>query len=365
MPHVPSPQLRRLADEPLAVPDRALRHLSGCGRCQAEADEIAADAALAARILGAPCDIGDVDLEWAMLQERLQEPGPAGSRAGGRLPRRLGRVSVSTGTIAAAAVVALGAGAAAALTTIYAPTHVAPVRVDQSDLQAVEDITGLGPSQLAAGLPPSGSRSLAFGQLTWTSAGRAQQVGSIARASALTHLAWSAPAALPHGVGAPGSVALAPQVTAAVSFSRSAGPGIAGSTLQITAGPAVVVQYGGTSANASPATMAIAVMQRPVASSSGATAGELEQFLLSRGGLPAGLAQEVRLLGNPATTLPVPVPPGMTQQQLTIGGTPAVLVTASSGVASAVIWESKDGTVHAVGGLLDKEDVLSVARQIG
>ena len=61
----------------------------------------------------------------------------------------------------------------------------------------------------------------------------------------------------------------------------------------------------------------------------------------------------------------MPVPSGMSAQQLKIGGAPAVLVTVPSGVASGVVWESRDGVVHGVGGLLDSRDVLSVARQIG
>jgi len=360
--------LRRLADEPLAVPDRALRHVTGCDRCQGESDEIAANAALAARLLSSPASVGDIDREWALLQDRLREPGQARHRAGTalwRARRRLASASLGTTAATAGAVLALGAAAAAALTTIYAPTHVAPVRVDLGDLHAIEHITGIGPSQLMGGLPPSGSRRLAFGELTWATAGHARQVSSIARATALTHLAWSAPATLPPGVGAPLSIAIGPQVTATVSFSNGAAPGIAGSTLQIAAGPAVVVQYGSRSGQARMPTLAIAVMQRPTATSTGATASELEKFLAGRHGLPAGLARQLRLLGNPATTLPVPVPSGMTQRQLTIGGMPAVLVTAPSGIASAVIWENHSGVVFAVGGLLDNQDILSVARQIG
>ncbi len=30
-----------------------------------------------------------------------------------------------------------------------------------------------------------------------------------------------------------------------------------------------------------------------------------------------------------------------------------------------MIWESHDGTVHVVAGLLDSQDILNVARQIG
>ncbi len=61
----------------------------------------------------------------------------------------------------------------------------------------------------------------------------------------------------------------------------------------------------------------------------------------------------------------MPVPPGMSARQLKIGGTPAVLVTEPAAAASGVIWESPDGVVHGVGGLLDARDILNVARQIG
>jgi hypothetical protein len=357
-------------DEPKAVPDRARRHLAACERCQAERAEIAANAAAAARLLGVPRQITnvDVDFEWILMSERLRRPGPARRPAvknPWRMPRRLAGVSLSTGTAVAAGVLVVGVGAAAALQSVYAPTHVAPLKVSPTDAQAIAGLFGLSRSQLPGGLPPSGSRKLAFGELSWTSAGQAQQVSSIAAASALTHLAYSAPATLPAGVGSPSSIAVQPQVTATVTFSQNAGRGIAGSTLEITGGPGILVQYGSRPGVANLTTFAIAVMARPTASSTGATTSQLENFLLSRPGLPSGLAEEVRLLGNLGTTLPVLVPSGMSTQQVKIGGAPAVLVSEPADAASAVFWESRDGVVHAVGGLLDSTDVLNVARQIG
>ncbi len=247
MSHVSSPVLRRLVDEPMAVPDRARRHLAGCDRCQAESAEIAGNAAAAARLLEAPPEISDVDLEWFLLAERLRQPDAArrpAVRNPWRMPRRLAGASLGAPAAVAAAVLAVGVGAAAALTIVYAPTRVAPVPVSPNDVQAIENLTGLNVSQPSGGLPASGSRQLAFGTLSWTTAGQARQVSSTARASALTHLAYSAPAVLPAGVGPPSSIGVQPQVTATVVFSRKAGPGIAGSTLEITGGPAMVVLYG-------------------------------------------------------------------------------------------------------------------------
>jgi hypothetical protein len=368
MPHVSSPVLRRLVDEPMAVPDRARRHLAGCDRCQAESTEIAGNAAAAARLLGAPPEVSDLDLEWFLLTERLRQPGAAqrpAIRNPWRVSRPLARASIGMPVAVAAVVLAAGVAAAAVLTSVYAPTRVAPVPVSRSDVQAIENLTGLDVAQLPWGLPPTGSRQLAFGDLSWHTASQPQQVSSIADASALTHLAYSAPATLPAGVGSPSRIMIQPQVTATVDFSRAAGPSIAGSTLEITGGPAIVVLYGGHPGGPGLPTLAIAVMQRPTASSTGATARQLEAFLLARGGLPPSLDRELRLLGNPRTTLPVPVPPGMSARQLTIDGVPAVLVTAPTAAASGVVWENQDGVVHGVGGLLNSGDVLHVARQIG
>lgn len=369
MHHVASPVLRRLVDEPLAVPDRDLRHLAECEHCQAQSAEIAEDAALASRMLSGPAQAADVDLEWMLLQDRLR-PG-AGQRAGvprprtRRLPRRMVNVSVGAGTAAVVGVVAVGVVAAAALTTVYAPTHVAPLPVSSSDLRAVESITGIGNGPMAVGDTPSGSRQLAFGDLSWSTASQPQQVSSIAAARAMTHLALPAPATLPAGVGTSSSVMVQPKVTVTVHFSQSAGSGVAGSTLEVTAGPAIAVQYGGHTGGSMLTTLGIVAAQRPVATSTGATASQLERFLLSQAGLPSGLAEELRLLGNPTATLPVPIPQGMWVQQTHIGGAQALLVTDSTAFASGVIWESHDGVVYGVGGLLDREDVLSVARQIG
>jgi hypothetical protein len=363
MSHVSSPVLRRLHDEPLAVPDSAHAHLGACARCQARHATVAQDARLAARVLTVPELSPDPDLAWARLHAQLRQPGPAARTAVRAVrPPRLTRLSLGTGTVVTAGVVLAGAGAAAALSTVYSPTHVAPIRVGPNDLQAMSNITQIGVGQLSDGLPPSGVRQLPFGQLSWTSAGPAAAVASLAQARAQTHLPLTAPASLPSGVGPVSRIMVQPTLTVTIRFSPAAGGAVGGSTLVVKGGPGVVVQYGSAAGASRLTTLVVAAMPRPVATSTGATARQLEAFLLSRPGLPSGLAQEIRMLGT--TALPVPVPPGMTSRHVTVGRSPAVLLT-GSGVASGVVWESRDGVVHGVAGLLNQTDVVNVARQLG
>ena len=378
MSHVPVPVLRRMQDEPLAVPDADRRHLAGCGRCQTARQAAEADASVAARVIAPLAAEPDTDAEWRKLVARLRTPAPvpAGSlraarpgrpgrdaaRAPRRLPRRLAAASVSTGTAITAGLLVAGVAAAAALTTVYAPTHVVPVRVDGSGLSAFRSITGLGNGLIGGDFPGPGPVQLRFGQLTWHPSGHAHQVSSVARAGAETGLGRTAPATLPQGTGPVRSVVVQPEVTATVKFSADAGHGVGGSTLTIRGGPAVLVEYTGQPGQPAPETLAVITMRRPVATSTGATADQLEDFLLAQPGGPPVLAQEIRLLGQSA--LPVPVPPGVTEQHVTLGGSPAVLLHGPAGAASGVIWEGKDGVVRAVAGLVTSEDILNVARQL-
>jgi hypothetical protein len=92
---------------------------------------------------------------------------------------------------------------------------------------------------------------------------------------------------------------------------------------------------------------------------------QIEAFLLSRPDIPAQLAEEIRLLGDLRTTLPVPTPPGTNARSVQVGGFPGVLLADASGAASVVIWEDGASLVHVVAGIVDSQDALAVADQIG
>lgn len=370
MRHIEEGVLRRLDDEPLAVPDRVSDHLAHCERCRALRAEITRDTERTAQLFSAPQLVPDVDHAWARLQRELESHEGGGAdrhRPPVRVtPRRapLPRVSLRAGlAIGAVGAVVVGTAAAATFSSVFAPTHVAPVSVSRSDLRAIATLTGLGDgAQLGGFITPNGSSTLRFGTLRWSSSA-AQPASSRTQAAAEAGFPVTLPAHLPAGVGAVQQFGVQPRVTASVTFS-SAAAGLAGSSVTLHAGPAVIAEYGGTNGVNAP-TLGVATMRSPTARSTGATIAEIEAFLLRQPGLPPQLAEEIRLLGDVRTTLPVPVPAGASERSVQIAGRPGVLLTDSSKAVSAVVWDDGAGMLHAVIGLLDANDVLNVAGQLG
>lgn len=369
MRHVPDGVLRRLEDEPRSVPDRVVEHVADCAHCGGRRAEIADDAERAARFLSPPQAAPDVDDAWAQLRRELHgrpheearrrwRPAPVSRRR-----RRFPALSLRAGlAIGAIAVVVAGTAAAATLTTIFAPTHVAPVSLSQSDLQAISALTGLDGNSLGGFATPDGSSKLRFGTVKWSSAAP-HPVSSLEQAAAQAGFPVTLPAHLPGGVGAVQQFAVQPGLTATVTFD-SAASSLAGSSVTVHTGPAVVARYGGTSGNDVP-TLAIATMPRPTAVSSGTSLSRIEAFLLAQPGIPPALAEEIRLLGDLRTTLPVPVPSGAAVRAIQIAGWPGVLLSDSSRAAAGVIWEDGHEMLHVVAGILDAQDVRNVADQLG
>ena len=371
MRHASEGTLRRLSDEPSAVPDIVRGHVAGCQRCHARQVRVSRDTERCARLLAGPRLVPDVDTAWTRLQGELHRPVAKGAgRRGGpaAVPsraHRFRRVSLRTGVaIGVAGLVVAGTAAAATLTTVFAPVRVAPLSLSQSDVQAVAAFMGTGGSHVLGGFPsPNGSSALPFGTIDWSSSGRAETVGSLGQATAVAGFRVTLPARLPSGVGPADGFIVQPRVTAKVTFAARAA-GVGGSSVILDAGPAVLAEYGSASGAGLP-TLAVLAMPRPTAVSTGATTSQVEAFLLRQPGIPPQLAEEIRLLGNLGTTLPVPVPPGASVRSVQVAGWPGVLLADPSNAAAGVVWEDGAGTVHLVVGILDPQDVLYVAKQLG
>ncbi|MBV9949327.1 MAG: hypothetical protein JOZ69_20960, partial [Myxococcales bacterium] len=176
MRHVPDGVLRRLDDEPLAVPDRHIDHVADCERCRARRARISHDSERVAQLLSAPQIVPEEDLAWSRLRRELLEGAERGAervrpavsvgRRRAVLPRPSLRAALAIGS---AAIVIAGTAAAATFTTIFAPTHVAPLSLDQRDVQAIDAFMGGNSGALGGFSTPSGSSTLRFGTLKWSS----------------------------------------------------------------------------------------------------------------------------------------------------------------------------------------------------
>jgi hypothetical protein len=367
--HVPDGTLRRITDEPLAVADRDVRHMTSCARCRARRGRVAADATFAEHIFSPRASFSDPDLAWARHQGRMSKATTGQPAVHAPRPRywRLMGTSAGTGVgLAAAGAVLAGVAAAATLTTtVFAPTRVAPLAVSKTDIRALAGLLDIqSPAELLGFSKPSGSETTPFGAVHWTSSGEGSRVSSLGAAEASTGLSLLLPSTLPNGISAPNGYFVIPTLTATIVLGPNAGHGLSGSSLVATLGPGIGVTYAGTSGLGNIYPLGILTVARPLATSTGATTSQLEKFLLSQPGIPPDLAQELQLLGNLKTTLPVPTPRGASSTSTEISGSPAVLLSDKSNDASAAIWEGASGEVHIVAGLLDKEDLRSVAEQV-
>ncbi len=370
MRHTPEGTLRRLVDDPLGVPDASANHVARCRRCSSRKERVERDAALATALLVRPHSVPDIDSAWKRLHDGPlpSETTALQAKVPSRWRWRLAAVPMSTAAVIVTVAVVVVGGTTALLTTVLAPGRPAPLTSPSAGIEALADVTGIGGgSDVLGGFDAaSGSLNLPFGELRWQSSGAARPVSSIAEAEQATGLNLRTPTALPAGVGSASSILVQPQVVATISFGKAAAT-LAGSSLTVTAGPAVLVEYGGASLATGLPTLATFTMGRPDVSSptSASTTSQLEAYVLSRPGLPAGLAQEIRLLGDLGAVVPLPSQDGASVTQVDVDGAPGVLVTDSSIGVSGVIWDDSIGLVHAAVGLLDETDILSVADQLG
>jgi hypothetical protein len=371
MRHVPDGQLRRLVDEPFAVSDTDTGHVASCDRCRRRHHEIKRNAAEAAVMLSRPHSVPDLEAAWRNFSPTVPAPDrPVHTTV--RAHRRVVTVTLpSPRVMVAAAVLVAAAATAGTLAAVQSPSSPPPQKASAADFQAIEDLAGLsgghgtlGGSGILGGFDTaSGERQLPFGVLRWSSSGAAHSVPSLAAATAATGLELRPPARLPAGVGAISSILVQPRVTVTIRFGAAAGA-LAGNSLTVSAGPAVVVEYGAETGELAVPTLATFTMERPTVPSRTATATQLEAYVLAAPGVPSGLDQELRLLGDMGTVLPFQAPPGTNASQVDVDGAAGILVTAPTIGGSGVIWV-RDDLVHVAVGLLDGNGVLNVARQIG
>ncbi|HYS00975.1 MAG TPA: hypothetical protein VET82_01340 [Candidatus Eisenbacteria bacterium] len=369
MRHISDGLLRRVIDDPLILSAADRQHLETCAVCQATVAAMTADSQAVAGLLSGPVPPVDPGAAAAAM----------GVRAAGRpapLPPIVRSVAArveinpapavrTLAAVAIATVLVVGmvvSGAAANLLTIFEPKQVTAVPVTSTDLQSLQ------------GLPDLSE----YGTIRVTTQPVLQSVTDAQAAATASHLQIRQPSQLPASVTGPGAFAIVSQGNGSFTFSAAKAEAAAqrqgkalpampanidGSTLYLTVGPAVVETFGFGGGQQLPS-LVIAQARVPRVQSTGVSVRQLEDYLLSQPGISPTLAAQIRAIGDPSQTLPIPIPANLaTSHPVTVQGVHGVAIGDSSGLGSAVIWV-KDGVVYAVGGTLTEAEVLQVANSL-
>ncbi|MGH2717578.1 MAG: hypothetical protein ACRDJU_03220 [Actinomycetota bacterium] len=416
--------LRRVQDEPGAVPERDRTHIAACVVCQRRQEVDAAAAAVASSVLAEGARV-QVDPLPALRQLRATETSvvPPKPRALDQVRDRIERTrrrTLRVGAVSTVVVLAMGTlvatGVAGNLVNILQPESFAPVQVNLESFTTLPDLSG-------------------YGNVHVLETPRVTETGSQASAASFSGLDLLAPGKLPSSVKGPTTYLAATAGAASFTFNTDTASGTAGklhkalpalpanlngSTLTLQGGPAVVELTGSQSLGdlaglvpgglgslglqhssakgekvkptlKSPAgaptgtateggsgnklkdllggvssvpELAIVQMKAPALSSNGPSLADYENALLSMPGVPASLSAQIKALGNPSTTLPIPIPTSLASSSaVNINGAPGLLIGDSTGIASAVIWESH-GSMYAVVGALSSSQVVAIARSL-
>ena len=406
MRHLDSGTLRRMVDEPISTTGAEKDHYASCAACRERAMAIATEAERAAMLLSVP----DPEVETQAALRRLWHSA-AGQKAhhpstwtslkglfvsgSTRTVRPLAALALAT----SAMVVLVATGAAENFVKVFEPRQFQAVQVRPDSLRGLPDLSQ-------------------FGDMSFPTTPTFKTVPDAASAHAQAGLKVIVPdgSALPSRVNGSRNYVVMGPLQASFTFraakaqawatahgkSLPAMPaGLDGSTLTVNAGPAVIVAYGGstdalrraagvsesssgpvdaagggggesvasqTKGAFDPASrqlpdIAVVEMKSPKVSSSQASIQEIENYLISLPGFPADLAAQIRAIGDPTTTLPVPIPTGQQSHPVDVQGVRGLFVGDSTGLGSGMVW-TKGGLLYATVGTMTEGELTSVARSL-
>jgi hypothetical protein len=334
-----------------------------------------ADAAGVFAMFAAPDPSIDLDPARARLAKtetsRSTDAGPASHsirRSPAGVRSRASRVLVGIAVAAVASVVVVVSGGAQDFLSLFQPKQFAPVAVTSADIRSLTGLASYGTID-GGSTPPRIEPE--------------PDAGSAGRAAGLTS---PAVADLPSGTKSP-AYAVISGTTVSFTFdaalaraaaSRAGGqlpampPGLDGSTLTVAIAPAVVVSYGldlgalyqGGGLPSGSTSLVVVASRTPTVSSTGVTVQQLESYLLSLPGIPAGVVAEIRAIGDPSKTVPVPIPVDLASAStVDVNGARGLLIGDSTALGSVVLWQH-GGVVYAVAGTLSSDQVLGIARTL-
>jgi hypothetical protein len=331
------------------------------------------------RALGTTEPLVNTDDALAEFRTRVQTEGiaPVPPLARQRLPSGwLQGLAAAAGVVIVASALALS-GVAESVLKIFEPKSIVAVPLTQSDLNYFGQSCGGLNLQECMG---------AYGAFEWTTPPQPKEVQSRAQATAEAGFTAQTPTSLPASVTGSPRYGVINRSTATFTFSadstrraaarlnRTAPPmpaNIDGSKLFITGGPAVVQIWGApagttgtTAAYPDVPTLVVGQAKAPTVSSDGVTVDQLRSYLLSQPGISPQLAAAIRAIGDPSSTLPVPVPAELAvSHPVTVQDVQGLYIGDNTGIASAVIWQ-KDGMMFEVIGSFNEGQALAIANSM-
>ena len=366
MAHLTDGTLRRMVDDPdVAREERA--HLDGCAECEARFQVIADDARSIATMLAVP----EARVDVASAFHRVATAPAATPRLGFRWPVAMPRSRPVAFAFAAVLVgVALLAGVIARDFSLnITPNTVTPVPVTVADMQSL--------SQLAD-----------YGSVTWTKQPSLQVVASASDAAAaagglqpptVNNLPKDVPTTVTYVAMSQGVAVFTFDASKAAAAAAQQGKtlpalpsGMDGAQLTVTVGPAVGEVFGnlkqpsgsGTPDVASLPRLVVGLSSAPTATSTQVSVKQMEDYLLSLPGVSDQLKAAIKAIGDPSTTLPIPIPVQYaTSKTVTVQGVQGVALGDNTGVGSAVIWV-KNHVVYAVAGSVKQTDAIDIANNL-
>jgi hypothetical protein len=383
-----------------ATSDSARLHLARCPACRHEFEAwVAIDAATQASqspiLLPSRDILGRVwaEIDWtadkttrsASEPDRIT-PSPVQERITMLQPvptprRKLSRPlfgAVAAAALAAVIVLSPVGSYAQGFLTVFTPKQVAAVPVSLDAMKSLPNLDNYGTFTEGTRTNP-------------TSAASAAAAGAAANLNVLT------PGTLPGGLPTAVSYDVLPAQSASFTFSASKAQASAaaqgktlpampkdidGSSVTVSTGAAVIASYGTPPESAETEAIAkqakdnpqsaqglgnvliIGQSTAPVVTSTGVSAADLEAYLLAQPGISPDLASAIKAIGDPTTTLPIPVPVSVaTSHPVNVQGVSGLSVADSTGLGGGIIWV-KNGIVYGVAGTFSENDLLAVANSL-
>lgn len=292
-----------------------------------------------------------------------------------KLVRPLAGLAAAAALVAGVALTPVGSSYAQGFLTIFTPQQFQAVPLTQADLRSLPDLVDYGTVTQPAHVKPI-------------------VVADLSAAEKASGLALLAPSVLPPGVQTPARFDVIPGENGAFTFSAAKAAATAkakgktlppmpanidGSSIQVTTGTAVVAIYHAANGNGAslPAAGAgapksaadlpaliIGQTTAPSIQSTGVSTAQLEQYLLAQPGISPRLSAAIQAIGDPTTTLPIPIPVNKAiSHSVTVQGVQGLSVADQTGLGGGIIWE-KNGTIYGVAGAFPESQLLAVANSL-